>query len=94
MREGVGDLVARVVPLPDLGPVELEHLGRRIGDDELVRVVGQQAGPLAGAGGKLEDAAARREGAQARRGSRSACGGERVILRGGEVSSYSAARAR
>src|SRR5687767_3061354 len=58
--EGIGHPILDG-PLPHLGPVELKHLWRGIGDDELVGVLGQKAGPLAGAGSQLEDATARLE---------------------------------
>ena len=58
--EGIGHSIfdAR---LPHLGSIELKHLGRGIGHDELPGVLGQEAGPLARAGGQLNDAAARLE---------------------------------
>src|SRR5688500_15698091 len=62
-RECVRHAILRAA-LTDLGAIELEHLGRRIGHDELVGEVCQQAGPLARARGDLEHAAARRECAQ------------------------------
>ncbi len=63
--EGIGNAVSDAA-LPHLCRVELEHLGRCVGGDQLIGVLGQQAGPLAGPGGELQDPAAWPEGAQRR----------------------------
>ncbi len=55
--ERVGDLVADVRPIPRPRSVELEHLGRRIGDEQLLSRLGQDAGPLSRAGCQLEHSA-------------------------------------
>jgi hypothetical protein len=62
-RERVRHAVADSA-LPHLAAVQLEHLGGRVGDGQLVGVIGQEAGPLSGAGGDFEHPSARREAAQ------------------------------
>ena len=81
MAERVGDLVARrsAAP-PPLRPVELEHLGRRIGD-ERARPRSRPGGRSTGRCRRPARApcrAARMRGA--RPGSRSACGRERIAF--------------
>ncbi len=79
-RERVEHLVTHGRPLPHPGASRGEHLGRRIGDEQVVGDVGEEGRPRRRARRELENPSRRGEGARSAARIASVVGRERIAL--------------